>query len=136
MNRQQLWPSSKDQDNMAVNIYFTPIINTITVMARAPLQPHVISEHYENNNMSFHCIVYHWSSALTQLSQSNIMQELLFFLRFGTPTIAIHSYTTVINMDSWTHALVMIDDCLWSKTTKTITMLTHPNLKEVQQQKT
>lgn len=37
MNRQQAWPSSKDQDNMAVNIYFAAIINTVTALAWSPL---------------------------------------------------------------------------------------------------
>lgn len=64
------------------------------------------------------------------------MQELVFSFQFVTPTvwIAIYLYTTVINMGRCTHAFVMI--ILLMIKSESTTLLTQPNIKQVQQQKT
>lgn len=56
MNRQQPRPFSKDLDNMAVNIHFTPIINTITAGLEVSLQPHFILELYECSGLGLYHI--------------------------------------------------------------------------------
>lgn len=103
MNRQQPWPSSKDQDNMAVNIYFAAIINTITALAWSPLQPHFISEHHENNSLSSYCIVQHWSSAfslkLPFLKKKLKKKHLSFFFFFFLSSSGIAGTPVVFNVN-------------------------------------
>ena len=61
------------------------------------------------------------------------LQEVAFCAVFQ---VAIHLYTTVIKINSYACAFVLIEiQFLWSKTSKSTILLTQPNIKQLQQHK-